>query len=52
LADREAKRVVVWSLSDNERACGFYQRMGGRTIAETTERIGGANLGKTAYLFG
>ncbi len=52
LQDREAKRILVWSLSDNERACEFYQHLGGRRIAETTERIGGANLGKTAFLFG
>jgi ribosomal protein S18 acetylase RimI-like enzyme len=51
LRDREAKRIAVWCLSDNERACAFYQRMGGKRIAETTERLGGSNLGKTAYLF-
>jgi ribosomal protein S18 acetylase RimI-like enzyme len=51
LSDREIKRVVVWALSDNERACAFYQRLGGKLIAETTERIGGAQLSKVAYLF-
>ncbi len=52
LIDRDVKRIVVWSLSDNERACAFYQRMGGARIKETTERIGGATMGKIAYLFG
>jgi len=51
LGDRDIKRVVVWALSDNERACAFYQRLGGKLIAETTERIGGAQLSKVAYLF-
>ena len=51
LLDRDVKRIVVWSLSDNERACAFYQHMGGKRIKETTERIGGANMGKAAYLF-
>jgi ribosomal protein S18 acetylase RimI-like enzyme len=51
LADRELDRVVVWALEDNERACAFYERMGGRTIARVDERIGGAPLGKVAFLF-
>ncbi len=52
LADRDIKRTVVWSLADNERACDFYRHMGGRRIKETSERIGGATLGKVAFLFG
>ncbi len=51
LADRGAKRLAVWALADNERACTFYRRLGGRRIAETTDRIGGAALAKVAYLF-
>jgi ribosomal protein S18 acetylase RimI-like enzyme len=51
LADRDIKRVAVWALTDNERACAFYQRLGGKLIAEATERIGGLNLSKVAYLF-
>lgn len=51
LHDRGAKRVVVWVLADNERARAFYERLGGRTVAETTERITGASLSKVAYLF-
>ena len=51
LDDRGAKRVAVWSLSDNERACDFYRHMGGKLIAETTERLGGVALGKTCFLF-
>jgi ribosomal protein S18 acetylase RimI-like enzyme len=51
LSDRELGRVVVWALEDNERACAFYERLGGRTIARVDERIGGAPLRKVAYLF-
>jgi GNAT superfamily N-acetyltransferase len=51
MLDRDVKRIIVWSLSDNERACEFYQSMGGKCIKETTERIGGATLGKVAFLF-
>src|ERR687893_8505 len=52
LHDRDVKQIVVWSLSDNERACAFYRQMGGKPIKETMERIGGTNMGKIAYLFG
>jgi ribosomal protein S18 acetylase RimI-like enzyme len=51
LRDRELERFVVWALADNERACGFYRSMGGRTVARIDERIGGTTLGKVAYLF-
>lgn len=51
LGDRGARTVAVWSLSDNERACAFYRRMGGRAVAEGRERIGPDTLPKTAYLF-
>jgi ribosomal protein S18 acetylase RimI-like enzyme len=51
LRDRDMTRVVVWALADNERACGFYEGMGGRSVARIDERIGGVSLAKVAYLF-
>ena len=51
LDDRGAKRVAVWSLADNERACSFYRHLGGRSVAETTERFSGVGLVKTCFLF-
>ena len=51
LAHRDMGRIVVWALSENERACAFYERLGGRAIARVNERIGGVALGKTAFLF-
>jgi ribosomal protein S18 acetylase RimI-like enzyme len=51
LKAREMDRIVVWALADNERACAFYESMGGRTIARVEERIGGTPLAKVAFLF-
>ena len=51
LGDRGAARVAVWCLSDNDRACDFYRHMGGRLIAETSERFGGTSLTKSCFLF-
>jgi ribosomal protein S18 acetylase RimI-like enzyme len=51
LRDRGMQRVVVWALGDNERACAFYERLGGRSVARIEERIGGIPLAKVAYLF-
>lgn len=44
-------RIAVLALADNERACTFYEGMGGRKIARVEERIGGTPLAKVAYLF-
>ncbi|MCB8819159.1 GNAT family N-acetyltransferase [Microvirga rosea] len=51
LRDRGMGRVAVWALADNERACAFYEGMGGRRITRVEERIGGAPLAKVAFLF-
>ena len=51
LSDREMTKVAVWALADNERACAFYTRLGGRPIARIDERIGGVPLPKVASLF-
>jgi GNAT superfamily N-acetyltransferase len=51
LLDRGIKRIAVWCLSENERARGFYERLGGKIIAETTDRLAGSNLTKVAFLF-
>jgi len=51
LRHHEMNRVAVWALAENERACGFYESMGGRGVARVEERIGGTPLAKVAYLF-
>jgi ribosomal protein S18 acetylase RimI-like enzyme len=51
LRHRELERIAIWALEENERACAFYEGMGGQRIARVDERIGGAPLSKVAYLF-
>ena len=51
LMDRGIKRIAVWCLSENERARAFYERLGGKIIAETSDRVAGSSLTKVAYLF-
>jgi ribosomal protein S18 acetylase RimI-like enzyme len=51
LADRNFPRVLVWCLADNVRARAFYERLRGRIVGETTERVAGVPLRKVAYLF-
>ena len=51
LRDRGARRIAVWALTDNDRACAFYRRLGGRPVAQATERMTGAALDKVAFLF-
>ena len=46
------RRIAVWSLAENHRARDFYERMGGRVVAEACDRVAGADLPKVAYLFG
>lgn len=51
LHDRVGRRVVVWSLVENERACAFYERMGGKPVGRVTERVSATPLTKIGYLF-
>ena len=51
LVDRGFTSLAVWALAENERACAFYARLGGSKVAETTEKVAGADLVKIAYLF-
>jgi ribosomal protein S18 acetylase RimI-like enzyme len=49
LAGHDVKSIVVWALADNEGACGFYRRLGGREVDTTVERFGSASLQKIAF---
>ncbi|WP_051089795.1 GNAT family N-acetyltransferase [Amorphus coralli] len=51
LANEGRRSFVVWALSDNEAACNFYNRLGGRAVATAEETIGTANLPKIAFGF-
>src|SRR5918994_2026005 len=44
LTDRGIKRIAVWCLSENARARAFYERLGGKVIAKTTDRDAGSSL--------
>ena len=49
LDDLRLDGLVVWALTDNESACDFYWRRGGRPIGKSTERFGGKTLAKTGF---
>src|SRR2546427_13028468 len=40
--------LVVWALSDNEQAVGFYRALGGKAVARSSERFGWRPLDKVA----
>lgn len=43
--------LIVWALSDNQGACDFYWRRGGRPKATTIELFGKVQLEKTAFVW-
>lgn len=49
LAAQEARSLVVWVLSGNTAARGFYAHLGGQTTGERAVRGWGGTLRETAY---
>jgi ribosomal protein S18 acetylase RimI-like enzyme len=49
LAQSGVKSLVVWALSDNNSAVGFYRALGGRAVARSCEIFGDKTLDKVAY---
>jgi len=49
LAQSGLKSLVVWALSDNEPAVGFYRNLGGKAVARSSERFGERSLDKVAF---
>jgi ribosomal protein S18 acetylase RimI-like enzyme len=41
--------MIVWALADNQAACDFYWRRGGRAVAEVKEQFGSAKLSKIGF---
>jgi len=41
--------MVVWALSDNEPATGFYRALGGKAVARSSEKFGNRVLDKVAF---
>ena len=52
LVDHGYSSALVWALADNERALGFYRRLGGRVVRQAQERFGDEFLGRVAFGFG
>ena len=51
LADHGYMSVLVWALADNDRALGFYERLGGRIVRRAEERFGDEVRGRVAFGF-
>jgi ribosomal protein S18 acetylase RimI-like enzyme len=51
LADHGYASFLVWALADNERAFGFYRRLGGRIIRRAPERFGEETRERVAFGF-
>jgi GNAT superfamily N-acetyltransferase len=49
LAELRLKGLVVWALADNDAACAFYLRLGGKPVAEGSESFGDISLRKVAF---
>jgi ribosomal protein S18 acetylase RimI-like enzyme len=49
LDHRKLNGLVVWALAENEGACDFYWRRGGRPMSRSSDRIGGKKLDKIAF---
>lgn len=52
LSEYGLKNNVLWVLGDNQRACHFYESMGGVLVARSTENFGDKSLRKLAYAWG
>ena len=42
---------LVWALAENETACSFYSRLGGRRCATAPERYGDITLNRIAFFW-
>jgi ribosomal protein S18 acetylase RimI-like enzyme len=51
LADNGLGAVLVWTLSDNQRAIEFYRGLGGEPVRHASEYFGDEKLGRLALGF-
>jgi ribosomal protein S18 acetylase RimI-like enzyme len=51
LSARGLSGLVVWALAENERACAFYERRGGRIAARALEHFGTDLRERLAYVW-
>jgi GNAT superfamily N-acetyltransferase len=50
-AERGMSPFMLWALTANFRATGFYRHLGGEAYADRLERFGGAVLAESAFRF-
>jgi len=48
LSARQLRPLITWVLERNP-ACGFYEKIGGKVVADKLEKIGGASLREFAF---
>lgn len=51
LSERGLSGLVVWALADNERACAFYEKMGGRVATRGLEHFGAELRERVAFVW-
>lgn len=49
LAQNALKSLIVWVLSENEKAVEFYRALGGRVVARSSEKFDTRMLDKVAF---
>jgi GNAT superfamily N-acetyltransferase len=50
LAEAGCRNVIVWVLRENPSRW-FYERLGGRHVAEATTQVGGQDVAQTAFVW-
>ncbi len=51
LAAHGYSSFVVWALGDNDRALGFYRRLGGKIVRRAPEQFGAETRERVAFAF-
>jgi len=51
LAEHGYGSTIVWALAENDRAIGFYRKMGGKIVRQTQELFGGETRERVAFAF-
>ena len=51
LAEYGLHSTLVWALTENDRALGFYQHLGGKVSLRATERFGDSERDRVAFGF-
>ena len=49
LTELRLNGLLVWALAENDAACSFYARLGGKPVAEGSEAFGKVSLRKVAF---